>query len=287
MLPSRRGSKRMSTARSASGPGLASVERPTAQRKHTSTVLMKIRDFAFNTEDERHSSIKQIRLRDRPRRSSNAKRTSSAAGSSYSQSDGPRRSGSGWSSFFQASAARFGFGSSYEGGSQSGSGTNSKRSSRLSGLVPQGKVQYDEPQEQDDTADLSQPPHSSSSQEEEYSDALPGASESEYEDQHQESDAPFVPGYYKALYPFVPEGTAEMALEEDQIVRCLGRGGGPGWIIAVKEPKGIASGSPDADAIEDLGHALVPEGYLEFQRAFELGEFDQQGGLTPRMSSSM
>ena len=46
----------------------------------------------------------------------------------------------------------------------------------------------------------------------------------------------------------VPEGTAEMALAEDQIVRIVGRGGGVGWAVAEDE-----NGS----------HALVPESYLE------------------------
>ena len=35
-----------------------------------------------------------------------------------------------------------------------------------------------------------------------------------------------VPGQYRALYAFELEGTAETVLEEDQIVRVVGRGGG-------------------------------------------------------------
>ncbi|KAF8485384.1 hypothetical protein DFH94DRAFT_624645, partial [Russula ochroleuca] len=60
---------------------------------------------------------------------------------------------------------------------------------------------------------------------------------------------PLIPGLYRALYVFEPEGTAEMALEEDQIVRVIGRGGGVGWAIVARDG--------------DEGHALVPEGYLE------------------------
>lgn len=63
-------------------------------------------------------------------------------------------------------------------------------------------------------------------------------------------DRPLLPGLYRALYAFEPEGTAEMALEEDQIVRVIGRGGGVGWAIVARDG--------------DDGHALVPEGYLEF-----------------------
>ncbi|KAF8548509.1 hypothetical protein OG21DRAFT_750859 [Imleria badia] len=60
------------------------------------------------------------------------------------------------------------------------------------------------------------------------------------------------PGLYRALYTFEPEGTAEMKLEEDQVVRVIGRGGGVGWAVVVK------------DGLKDTGvHALVPESYLE------------------------
>ena len=62
-------------------------------------------------------------------------------------------------------------------------------------------------------------------------------------------ERPLLPGLYRALFAFEPEGTAEMALEEDQIVRVVGRGGGVGWAI-------VARGG-------DESHALVPEGYLE------------------------
>jgi hypothetical protein len=84
------------------------------------------------------------------------------------------------------------------------------------------------------------------------------------------------PGIYRAIYAFVPEGTAEMALEEDQLVKIVGRGGGVGWAIAVVEgPKDGA-----ADAGEETpragAHALVPESYLEFVRPFEPGEFDDE-----------
>jgi hypothetical protein len=69
------------------------------------------------------------------------------------------------------------------------------------------------------------------------------------ESRAEERERPLLPGLYRALYVFEPEGTAEMALEEDQIVRVIGRGGGVGWAI-------VARGG-------DEGHALVPEGYLE------------------------
>lgn len=78
---------------------------------------------------------------------------------------------------------------------------------------------------------------------------------------YPDPDVPLVPGLYRALYTFEPEGTAEMALVEDQIVKIVGRGGGVGWAIAVREGEGEGEG--------ELGdkHALVPEGYLELVKA--------------------
>jgi hypothetical protein len=83
--------------------------------------------------------------------------------------------------------------------------------------------------------------------------------ESEYEepdefpenqdDEEMEGEPMLYPGLYRALYSFEPEGTAEMKLDEDQIVRVVGRGGGVGWAVVVKEDTG--------------SHALVPESYLE------------------------
>jgi len=69
-----------------------------------------------------------------------------------------------------------------------------------------------------------------------------------YEDDEQEEGGSLLPGKYRAMYPFEPEGTAEMALEEDQVVDVVGRGGGVGWAVVEKT---------------DGGHALVPESYLE------------------------
>lgn len=71
----------------------------------------------------------------------------------------------------------------------------------------------------------------------------------------EEEEEPLYPGLYKALYAFEPEGTAEMALKEDQVVRVVGRGGGVGWAVVIDEREGM----PDK-------HALVPESYLEAVR---------------------
>jgi len=77
-------------------------------------------------------------------------------------------------------------------------------------------------------------------------------SEDQYEGDDNDVEPSLPPGLYRALYAFEPEGTAEMKLEEDQIVRVIGRGGGVGWAVVVKE------GTADCGV-----HALVPESYLE------------------------
>ncbi|RDB30414.1 hypothetical protein Hypma_007096 [Hypsizygus marmoreus] len=78
-----------------------------------------------------------------------------------------------------------------------------------------------------------------------------------YEDEEVigEGEEPLYPGLYRAMYTFEPEGTAEMALEEDQFVRVIGRGGGVGWAVVVDEREGMGE-----------KHALVPESYLEVVR---------------------
>jgi hypothetical protein len=66
-----------------------------------------------------------------------------------------------------------------------------------------------------------------------------------------EEESVLRPGKYRALYPFEPEGAAEMALEEGQIIQVIGRGGGgAGWAVVDKD--------------DGSGQALVPESYLEF-----------------------
>ena len=45
-----------------------------------------------------------------------------------------------------------------------------------------------------------------------------------------------------------------MALDEEQIVKVVGRGGGVGWAVVEKD---------------DGSHALVPESYLELVQADE------------------
>lgn len=44
-----------------------------------------------------------------------------------------------------------------------------------------------------------------------------------------------LPGIYRAVYDFEPQGAHEMALQEDQLVFVLGNGGGDGWAVVLDE----------------------------------------------------
>jgi hypothetical protein len=67
------------------------------------------------------------------------------------------------------------------------------------------------------------------------------------------------PELYRAMYALEPEGMAEMALEEDQIVRVMARGGGVRWAVVVDDRERGQEG--EGEGKEKL--ALVPESYLE------------------------
>jgi len=59
-----------------------------------------------------------------------------------------------------------------------------------------------------------------------------------------------------------------MALHEEQEVRCLGRGGGEGWLIAVRENQ---EGG-------EVAHALIPQSYVELVKPFTQGEMEDAMG---------
>lgn len=77
-------------------------------------------------------------------------------------------------------------------------------------------------------------------------------------------------GFYRAAYAFEAIGEHELGLEEDDLVEVRGRGGGEGWVVAVKrrtDEQGRVI--PLDDVSESEGwEGLVPESYLE--RAEEL-----------------
>ncbi len=77
--------------------------------------------------------------------------------------------------------------------------------------------------------------------------------------EYTDADGALLPGFYRAMYAFSPEGDTEMALEDGQVVHVVGRGGGQGWAVVIRE---------GADA-QGNRHALVPESYLELVKLDE------------------
>ncbi|KAF8522377.1 hypothetical protein JB92DRAFT_1728620 [Gautieria morchelliformis] len=138
-----------------------------------------------------------------------------------------------------------------------GSTTNdSGSSSRANGAGGYAPSQQDFERNFDDTADVDV--SDSPADDEEYS--------SDYEDEVDAEPEELLPGLYRALYDFDPEGTAEMGLKEGQIVRVVGRGGGVGWAIAIRA---------DVEGVGETSWALVPESYL---RVVKLDEPDTEEG---------
>jgi len=215
------------------------------------SVLVKIRDFAFPDEDVRHTGAgpftpRPNRRLQRPLSTWSASSTSST--SSNDDRDDPASS-SGGSSYGFAGwglgrlswfGVRGGAGATADGGSGGGGPSQGDFERNFEDAVsPSYEIDdpYDSLDDDDDFDD--------------YDDGVGGDGRAGDQVGEGEDDVerPLLPGMYRALYAFEPEGTAEMALEEDQIVRVVGRGGGVGWAI-------VARGG-------DEGHALVPEGYLE------------------------
>jgi hypothetical protein len=73
-----------------------------------------------------------------------------------------------------------------------------------------------------------------------------------------EGDDDFGPepvGRYKAAYAFESLGGHEMSVEEGEMIEVKGRGGGVGWVIAVR--------LRTAKQSDEMMEGLVPESYLE------------------------
>lgn len=194
---------------------------------------MKIRDFAFAKSDERHNGRgPDVPRPNRPRHRTSILSVSSSSSSARDEVDedledeqrqqawGPFRWNTLSNHFWGLEAQGVGSGTG-SGPSRSDFERNFDSSSSSPGEEPEGEAFSIDP---DDTG--------------EGWEGEPEINE----------DEPLLPGLYRALYPFEPEGTAEMALEEDQLVKVIGRGGGVGWAV-VEQGEG--------------GHALVPESYLE------------------------
>ncbi len=206
-------------------------------------VPVKIRDFAFPDEDVRHAGAGPLtprpnRRSQRPLSTWSASSASSAGGSDNGTSSAGGASSYGFSGWGLGRLSWFGARSNTSAGAgtgiddATGDGPSQRDFARNFTEVMSPEYEADDPYESLDDDD-----------DDDDSGRYGGVEEESGEER------PLLPGLYRALYAFEPEGTAEMALEEDQVVRVIGRGGGVGWAI-------VARGG-------DEGHALVPEGYLE------------------------
>jgi hypothetical protein len=210
----------------------------------TPMIPVKIRDFAFPDEDVRHAGTGPLT----PRPNRRLQRplstwSASSAGSSEGHDDGTSSGGVGGASSYGFSGWGLGrlswFGA--RSGSSPGAGTGHDNATGGGPSQRDFARNFTEAMSPEYEAD---DPYESLDDDDDDDDSGQYGVEEENGQEH-----PLLPGLYRALYAFEPEGTAEMALEEDQVVRVIGRGGGVGWAI-------VARGG-------DEGHALVPEGYLE------------------------
>lgn len=208
-------------------------------------VPVRIRDFAFPDEDVRHAGTGPLTPRPNRRlqRPLSTWSASSASSTGSNEDDAGSAGGANSYGFSGWGLGRLGwFGARSNTSSSSGAGTDSpagggggpsQRDFARNFDVTSPEYEADDPYESLDDDD----------DDDDDTDDRFGRGDD------RGGERPLLPGLYRALYVFEPEGTAEMALEEDQIVRVIGRGGGVGWAI-------VARG-------DDEGHALVPEGYLE------------------------
>ncbi|KAI0352470.1 hypothetical protein OH77DRAFT_1428500 [Trametes cingulata] len=208
----------------------ATTVTPSAQPKRRS-LLFKIRDFAFDPSDDRHVGRgPDVPRANRPRQRWSTYSTASSSSAASSRADGDEDDtgedarGS-WGSYrWNTLSTRF----SWDAGQgPDGAAAPSRTDFERNFDVSSPTAEAGDPYDSDDSREA-------------------------YEGEGEVEDGPLLPGLYRALYAFEPEGTAEMALEEEQVVRVVGRGGGVGWAVVEKEGG---------------GHALVPESYLELVEA--------------------
>ncbi|KAF9498329.1 hypothetical protein BDN71DRAFT_1494194 [Pleurotus eryngii] len=226
------------------------------QQRASAHVAIKIRDFGFAATDDRHYGLgPDVPKPNRPKtlnKKLGAWRRVSSGGVSTSddsdQENVEEEEEDGWGGF-KFGVGRFSWG---PGMSMSGSSSESATDDRPAGTEEGYPSLNDLKRNFDDDDD------------EGFYDAEEG-----YDDDggliHSE-DTPLYPGLYRAMYAFEPEGTAEMALEEDQIVKVVGRGGGVGWAVVDKAyAHGVSKSTVEkrSGVGEGNGHALVPESYLE------------------------
>ncbi|TCD66211.1 hypothetical protein EIP91_001658 [Steccherinum ochraceum] len=226
-------SRHSSSARSTRQSKEMSASVTSAATRRASKVrswIFKVRDFAFSQSDERHEGRGPDAPRpNRPRHRNSTLSTSSTSSTpEEGNEDQDEELGRhGWGSFrWNTLSSHFSWGNK-----------------------PSEQEEVPAPSHNDFARnfDASSPTEGAVEEEEESGD------DEEYE-YAAEQDGPLAPGLYRALYAFEPEGAAEMALEEGQVIKIIARGGGVGWAVVEKE---------------DGEHALVPEGYLELVQAAE------------------
>ncbi|CDO69455.1 hypothetical protein BN946_scf184817.g15 [Trametes cinnabarina] len=204
----------------------AATMTPSSEQPRRRSFVFKIRDYAYDPSDERHIGCgPDVPRANRPRQRWSTYSTASSSSAASSRAEGEEDTGEdargSWGAYrWNTLSNHFSWGPG-QGPDDGPSHHDFARN-------------FDVSSPTDETGD----PYSGSEPEDAY--------------EARGDDGPLVPGLYKALYAFEPEGTAEMALEEEQIVRVVGRGGGVGWAVVEKEGG---------------GHALVPESYLELVEA--------------------
>ncbi|PVF98101.1 hypothetical protein CPB86DRAFT_785103 [Serendipita vermifera] len=102
-------------------------------------------------------------------------------------------------------------------------------------------------------------------------DGVDGDEDSSPESSDRE-DSPLRPGIYRVLFAFTAESLAEMSVNEDQLIRVLGRGGGEGWVVALRtwtpdRDIGTTSHPSTEEENHEEEHGLVPESYIELHQA--------------------
>ena len=226
------------------------TQQATSPVKKRTSLIVRIRDFAFPASDVRHTGLGP----DVPRSNRHHPHASTASTSSESSS----RPSSGWGTWKWAGSKLWG------GFGLSGVPSNSRNSASGDDNFPT-KSDFDRNFEVSASGDYDDYANSGEHAYADDDDVYSQEDDAGYPD----PDIPLVSGLYRALYAFEPEGTAEMRLVEGQIVRIVGRGGGVGWAIAVREGDDVGESANLGveDGLEK--HALVPESYLELVKADE------------------
>ena len=229
-------SRTLSLRRSRDILGMPAVAESKEGVEPSANVLIKIRDYAYAVSDPRflgdgphapRPNRPKVLARKLRQRTDSSTASSTTTSSEDDDQDGWEDEPNRWSAF------QWGFGRGWDLPSKT-TGNGLPSQSELDRNFTEEPEAFGEEEEEEGQS--------------EYVDAEEDFSERD--DDGEVND--LFPGIYRALYPFEPEGMAEMKLDEEQLVRVIGRGGGIGWAVVVKE------------GLRDNGiHALVPESYLE------------------------